>query len=148
MRSPVQNMVLVAALLALAACQGADVGQDCSITWGAEPKPDASCDSSGEEGGVGCFSITADLFETGNTECENLTCIMSPVGSGSTYDRRPGKGYCSKPCVSNGDCYESDTGLVCRHVVLDPVFIAQLPEDLKQKYLGDVQLSSYCAVPQ
>jgi hypothetical protein len=33
-------------------------------------------------------------------------------------------------------------------VVLDPEFIASLPEDVRQKYLGDVQFSSYCAIPE
>ena len=31
--------------------------------------------------------------------------------------------------------------------VLDPEFIKTLPEDKRAKYLGDVQFSSYCAVP-
>ncbi len=160
MRSPVQNMVLATLpLLALVACQDPDVGQECTITWGtAEAKPDACCHepkddppaclATGSDSGISCFTITADLFESGNTECENLACIMSLAGHGSDYDRGPAKGYCSKPCVSDNDCFHSDTGLVCRHVVLDPVFIAQLPEDLKQRYLGEIQFSSYCAVPQ
>ena len=42
---------------------------------------------------------------------------------------------------------KGDTGLVCRTVVLDPQFLASLPEDVRQKYLGDVQFSSYCATP-
>jgi hypothetical protein len=32
-------------------------------------------------------------------------------------------------------------------MVLDPVFLAQLPPDVKERYLGEVQFSNYCAVP-
>lgn len=135
MRSPVQNMALVT-LLALVACQDPDVGQPCTITWGnSEPKPNAT-------------DITADYFESGNTKCENLICVMSHVAAGSTYDRGDLGGYCSKPCVSNQDCFQSDTGLVCRQIVLDSVFIAQLDPALKDRYLGEIQFSNYCGVPE
>ena len=128
----VPKMVLAAALLALAACQKPDVGQPCTLTWGtSEPKPNAT-------------TVNADYFESGNTTCENLICILSPVAAGSRYDRGDLGGYCSKACGSDGDCYKSDTDLVCRKVVLDEVFLAQLPDDLKQQYLGEIQLASYC----
>jgi hypothetical protein len=51
--------------------------------------------------------------------------------------------------VSNSDCFESETGLVCRQMVLDPLFLSALDQvdpTLKQTYLGDVQFSSYCGV--
>ncbi len=134
MRSPVSKVVLVATLLALAACQDPDVGQHCTITWGSDsslpyPKP---------------TEISADYFETGNIQCENLVCIMSPVTQGPYSSGA----YCSKPCSSNQDCFQSDTGLVCRQIVLDTVFIAQLSDAMKQTYLGQIQFSNYCAVPE
>lgn len=143
MRRRVPQMVLVPLILALGACQQPDVGQPCNITWGntdqgAPPPPNPV--SLFQSGG-------SDWFESGNTECENLVCIVSPAAPGSRY---ASGGYCSKPCVSDQDCYESRTGLVCRQMVLDPAFIAELQQfdaALAQKYLGDVQFSSYCAVP-
>ena len=144
MRSRVSTTTLAAAaLLALGACQKPDVGQPCSITWGtgdtAPPPPDP----------VTLFKNDgSDWFESGNTTCENLVCIVSPAAPGTRY---ASGGYCSKPCVSNQDCFQSDTGLVCRQMVLDPAFIKQLDTldpALKQRYLGDIQFSSYCAVPR
>jgi len=126
----VRPSVLAGVLLGmLAACQQPDVGQSCSF----------------DVPGVGPGPVTADYLETGKTECENLVCIRSPdPPAGSHVKNNP---YCSKPCVSDSDCSKSETGLVCRTVVLDPQFLASLPEDVKQKYLGDVQFSSYCATP-
>jgi hypothetical protein len=143
MRSRVSTLTLIAALLALGACQTPDVGQPCSITWGtgdtAPPPPDP----------VTLFkNAGSDWFESGNTTCENLVCIVSPAAPGTRY---ASGGYCSKPCVSNQDCFQSQTGLVCRQMVLDPAFIKQLDQidpTLKQRYLGDIQFSSYCAVPR
>lgn len=124
------RLVPAAVLLGmLAACQQPDVGQLCSFDLpGAADAP-----------------VQADYLETGKTECENLVCIRSPdQPAGSRVKSNP---YCSKPCVSNSECSTGDTGLVCRSVVLDPAFLASLPEDVRQKYLGDVQVSSYCAAP-
>jgi hypothetical protein len=139
MRRPVPKMVLVAAILALGACQKPDVGQPCNISWGntagdppAPPPPNPT-------------TITSDYFESGNTECENLVCIVSPATPGSRY---AAGGYCSKPCVSNSDCFQSETGLVCRQMVLDDLFLAQLDPALRDKYLGEVRFSSYCGVPR
>jgi hypothetical protein len=135
-------MVLAAALLGLAACQEPDVGQPCTIAWGtgpeAPPRPDPV--TLYETGG-------ADYFESGNVSCENLVCIVSPAPAGSRY---ASGGYCSKPCVSNDDCFQGDTGLVCRQMVLDDGFIEELGRTnpaLLDRYLGEVQFSSYCAVP-
>jgi hypothetical protein len=33
-------------------------------------------------------------------------------------------------------------------MVLDPAFIASLDPAIREKYLADVQFSSYCAVPR
>ncbi len=112
-----------AALTILAACQGPDVGQACSLR----------ATGTGTAPGPG-----ADWFETGNFECVNPVCIQS-------YGRATP--YCSKACVSNRDCYTGSTGLVCRAVVLDQEFLAALPPDVRAKYLGEIQSSDYCAVP-
>jgi hypothetical protein len=142
MRRHALHVVVAAALAGLAGCQKPDVGQPCSIEWGtapdAPPRPDPV--TLFETGG-------ADYFESGNVACENLVCIVSPSPAGSRY---AGGGYCSKPCVSNQDCFQDETGLVCRQMVLDPVFLAELERRdpaLKAKYLGEVQFSNYCAVP-
>jgi hypothetical protein len=143
MRRRIPKMALVAALLALGACQEPDVGQPCTLTWGtsdAAPPPPTPAELF-QSGG-------SDWFETGNSQCEDFVCIVSPVPPGQKYST---SGYCSKPCVSNQDCFESKTGLVCRQMVLDPLFLAQLDKvapALKQQYLGDVQFSSYCGVPR
>jgi hypothetical protein len=136
-------MVLAVALLALAACQKPDVGQPCTVAWGdtwvsdplMPPPPDpVQLHASGG----------ADYFESGNLTCENLVCIVSPAPSGSRYSSG---GYCSKSCVSNQDCFESETGLVCRQMVLDPVFLAQLSPELRDRYAPEFQASSFCAAP-
>jgi hypothetical protein len=140
MRTCTPKMALVAAVLALGACQEPDVGQPCNISWGAP--------ETGAPPAPNPQTVSSDWFESGNTECENLVCIVSPAAAGSRYGSG---GYCSKPCVSNQDCYESKTGLVCRQMVLDPLFLAQLDQfdpTLKQRYLGDVQFSSFCGVPR
>jgi len=133
-----RSALALAALAALVACQPPDVGQRCEITW-AGANPPTPTDP----------NFSSDYLETGNTACDNLVCIVSPVRSGKYSDCPNGAcGYCSKPCVSNEDCYQSQTGLVCRQMVLDPAFIASLPPDVRQKYLGNAsQFSSYCAVP-
>ncbi len=131
------------AVVALAAaCQGPDVGQRCALRTGSgttEPTPQ---------------SVSGDLLETGNAACDDFVCIVSPAPTGSRYGSCANGdtmcGYCSKPCVSNQDCFQSKTGLVCRQMVLDPAFIAQLQQTdpaLAQKYLADITFSSYCAIP-
>jgi hypothetical protein len=139
MRSRAPIPALLAVLLALGACQSPDVGQPCTISWGtaetAPPPPDP----------VTLFQNKgSDWFETGNTSCENLVCIVSPEPAGSRY---AAGGYCSKPCVSDQDCFQSETGLVCRQLLLDPAFLKELDTldpKLRQQYLGDIQFSSYC----
>jgi len=128
-------LAAAAAVVALASCQGPDVGQACTLR-GQAPGP-----------------VAADWFETGNTSCDNLTCIQSPMPAGETKVKH--NPYCSKACVSNRDCYNGETGLVCRAVVLDPDFLAYLDtlgptacggSPCRQKYLGDIQFTNYCAI--
>jgi hypothetical protein len=137
------RIALALAPIVLAACQDPDVGQPCTIEWGGDPANPAPT-SSGlyDQGG-------ADFFESGNTACEGLVCIVSPAAPGSEYaSAEAGRGYCSKPCISNDDCYEDETGLSCRQMVLDPVFLERLDDATRARYLADVQYSSYCATPR
>lgn len=131
----------IAVVLLLAACQSPDVGQRCAFGVA----------------GVTPQTAQGDYFENGNTECDSLICIVSPTTQ-APYDQCEGTnparcGYCSKPCVSNQDCFSSKTGLECRQMVLDQSYIAWLRSQpngdaLVNKYLGDIsQYSSYCAVP-
>ncbi len=142
--------IALAALL-LAACQQPDVGQPCDGPQGNGldlKAPGGGPLDQNLADGRGCSSDGADYFKTGVTRCENLVCIRSSTGACAAD---PGllavRYYCSKPCVSDGDCFESETGLVCRQVVLDPNFLASLPPDVRQRYLGDIQSSSFCATP-
>lgn len=133
-------VVALAPLLALGACQDPDVGARCTLAWnttGTPPPPTPQ-------------TATGDFFESGNLGCEDLICIVSPAAAGSRYGdcSGPACGYCSKPCVSDQDCYKSDTGLVCAQVILDPQFLASLDEATKQRYLGETRFSSYCVVPR
>lgn len=127
------------------ACQDPDVGDRCRLAWG--------------PGEIGPTPSTTggDVLETGNVGCEELVCIVSPATSGeyascagadSTTGDPGSCGYCSKPCVSDDDCYESETGLVCRQMVLDQGFIAALDPAVREKYLSEVSFSSYCGVPR
>jgi hypothetical protein len=141
MRAATSALALTLAGTLLAGCQSPDVGQRCELLWntaaGAPPPPTPT-------------TIASDYFETGNAGCDNLVCIVSPQKAGERYAACAGPqcGYCSKPCVSDKDCFKSETGLVCRQVVLDPAFIASLPAEVRSRYLGDIPFSSYCAVPR
>lgn len=133
-------LALVAAALC-GGCQAPDVGQRCNFGWAAAPSVPAPTPS----------TIDADYLETGNMACDSLVCIVSPATSGE-YASCDGDqcGYCSKPCVSDTDCYKSETGLVCRQMVLDADYIQWLQEnhpELAATYLGDAPYSRYCAVP-
>ena len=144
MRSTRLSHVLapLALVALLAGCQDPDVGQRCRLPRDplAQGVPDPTV-------------IAGDYLETGNAACDNLVCIVSPVPTGQRYSDCPGGecGYCSKPCVSDQDCFRSETGLACRQMVLDPAFINELSQtdpELLSKYLADIQFSSYCAVPR
>jgi hypothetical protein len=144
MCGPVQKMMLaLLPLAALVACQGPDVGQACTISWGQDSGTPAPTPVSLFASGGG------DFFESGNLGCDGLVCIVSPAAPGTRYAcTEQGCGYCSKSCVSNDDCYESKTGLVCRQMVLDPVFEQQLDPATRDRYLAQIQFSSYCAIPR
>lgn len=133
-------VVALAPLLALGACQDPDVGARCTLAWNTAETPPPPTPQ----------TATGDYFESGNVGCEDLICIVSPAPAGSRYGDCSGSacGYCSKPCVSDQDCYKSDTGLVCAQVILDPQFLASLDETTKQRYLGETRFSSYCVVPR
>jgi hypothetical protein len=133
-----RTLLALVPLVLAAACQDPDVGQKCTLDWGddsANPPPTAQ-------------SATVDYFESGNIACDGLVCIISPATTGDYASSTPREGYCSKACVSDDDCYKSETGLVCRQIVLDPYFVSQMDPATKDRYLGDVAFSSYCALPQ
>lgn len=94
-------------------------------------------------------TVSGTYFESGNVGCEGLICIVSPA-SGSKYDSCSGDacGYCSKSCVSDQDCYKSETGLVCQKLILDDAFLASLDPATRERYLAETSSSSYCAVPR
>src|SRR5512138_1336483 len=136
------------AVVALAGCQSPDVGQKCDIAWNTDwrlPGSTAQKPPIASELPAG----GTDYFESGNLSCDGLVCIVSPAPAGSKYGSDlPGVGYCSKPCVSDSDCYSIETGLGCRQMVLDPVFLNQLDQQTRERYIADIQSSSYCAVPR
>ena len=141
-------LCVLASIAVLAGCQGPDVGQSCQLQTG--------------DGGVDLNSATvpvkADFLESGNLGCDNLICIKSPTPpSPNKLTNNP---YCSKACVSNSDCFQSDTGLVCRPVTVDKNFISTLSVPQRIAYytiLGcqvdadgtptncPLQFQSYCA---
>lgn len=130
--------LLLALAISAAGCQKPDVGARCTIGWSqSTPAPTPQ-------------TAAGDFFETGNIGCDDLICIVSPAPASSRYGGCSGTacGYCSKPCVSDQDCFKSDTGLVCAQVVLDPGFLASLDPALASRYLGDIRFSSYCVVPR
>jgi hypothetical protein len=130
--------VAVAALVALG-CQSPDVGQSCAIKWGT-----ATADAPTPQ------TVTGDYLENGNPACDALVCIVSPASPAyPKYATCNGAqcGYCSKPCVSDQDCFTHDTGLVCRQMLLDPEIIKGLDAATLQRYLADLNYSSFCAVP-
>ena len=144
-------LLAVTACAALSAgCQPPDVGARCDVAWNVDnltlyPRPTPQ-------------SIPGDYLETGNLACDSLVCIVSPAPTGEYSHCASGStgcGYCSKPCVSDAECFKSETGLVCRQMVLDPAYIQYLEgivdpgtgKTLAELYLGDARYSRYCAVP-
>ncbi len=170
-RTAANGMLAALAALALAACQEPDVGQPCDLdVSGIDVRlpldpygPDAFCSAD-----------AADYFRSGAIKCDNLICIRSATGGAC---RDPGEAptypldirkYCSKPCVSDDDCFTSETGLVCRPIVLDSGYLVYLqqcatdPARIDPVYgacpppaelaamlvlLGTVPSSNYCATP-
>lgn len=144
--APTKLALALASVLALA-CQEPDVGAPCTLSWGAEatpPRPQV---------------VAGEYFQSGNIACDDLVCIVSPISDpASEYVTRCQEsgadcGYCSKPCVSNEDCYTSDTGLVCDLVLPDAAFLAELDRTeegraLRARYLADIAFSSYCVLPR
>jgi hypothetical protein len=134
-------------LIALLGCQKPDVGARCQLAWaqnweleGQEPPPTPQ-------------TATTDYFESGNLRCDDLVCIVSPAEAGSKYGDCEGDdgdacGYCSKPCVSDRDCYKDETGLECEELLPDPKLIADLDEETRVRFLGEIQISKYCVVPR
>ncbi len=145
MRSPASKLaVALASIIALAACQNPDVGEPCTLQWGSDsslPPPTPT-------------SAIGDYFQSGNTACDDLVCIVSPASSDSRWARKcdaangENCGYCSKPCVSNQDCYTSETGLVCDILLPDENFLRTLDPAVRERYLGDIAFSSFCVVPR
>lgn len=137
-------LLFVSFATAMSACQRPDVGARCNLAWNANWQTDGTPPPPTPSTAQG------DYFESGNIGCDDLTCIVSPAAPGTKYGSCSGDacGYCSKPCVSNADCYSSSTGLVCDQIVLDPAFLATLDETTKQRYLGEIRFSSYCVVPR
>jgi hypothetical protein len=145
MTRTVRPHVAPLAALLLAACQSADVGQECRMTL-------ENADGTPIDVLVGdatCSSNRADFFRSGAIECDNLICLRSATGAcagGGTADPLQVRSYCSKACVSDADCFSDETGLVCRPVLLDPSFVATLP-DGGAPWLPAALGSSYCATP-
>ncbi len=142
------KLATLAAIAVATGCQDRDVGQPCTpkVYGTGGGTPDACINPPSTD--------TADYFESGTAVCENLICIHSQ-GSGCS----PGvdgttqlNGDCSKPCVSDADCFKDETGLTCRQVVLSETFIALLEQteqgrQILQRYLQDIQSSRFCARP-
>jgi hypothetical protein len=138
---PARLALAVASALLVAGCQSPDVGQRCQLPFHAGATNDGPTPE----------TAAGDYLEVGNTACDNLICIVSPAVDGGRYNScaEGNCGYCSKPCVSDQDCSTSQTGLVCRQMVLDPAFIQKLQQTdpaLLETYLSDIRFSSYCAV--
>jgi hypothetical protein len=143
MRAPAPSLALALfTLLTVSACDKPDVGARCVLSWnpnweqaGTPPPPTPS-------------TAQGDYFETGNSGCDDLVCIVSPAKPGTKYGSCSGNacGYCSKPCVSDRDCYSGTTQLKCEQLILDPVFLSTLDDLTKQRYLGQTQNINYCVV--
>jgi hypothetical protein len=158
------------AALALSACQEPDVGQPCDLDVYAGSPP-ASIDFYLEPG-VACSADDADYFRSGVPDCDNLICIRSATGAACGNDGvAPAypldvRKYCSKPCVSDGDCDNDRIHLVCRPIVLDSGYLVFLQQCAAAQAAGDplppgcppdpaatlallgtVPSSNYCATP-
>lgn len=131
-------------LLALPGCDKPDVGARCELSWNPNWEQD------GTPAPPTPLTAEGDYFESGNLACDDLVCIVSKADASSRYGSCSGAacGYCTKPCVSDRDCYSSETGLRCQQVVLDPAFIELLDLQTRQRYLNAISASAYCVVPR
>ena len=133
---------LAASSLLLAGCPSPDVGQSCAM----DLKYSDGASIAVSVGGQLCSATSADFFRSGAVECDNLICLQSPTGSCGGSVPYAVKAYCSKACVSDSDCFTSETGLVCRQVLLDPAYVATLPNG-GAPWLPQALGSNYCAFP-
>lgn len=135
----------LASLLLATGCQSADVGQACAMNLQYTDGTPIAVDVGD---GMTCAFLAADFFRSGAVECDNLICLETPVGSctGGTSTPFQVKAYCSKACISDDDCFTKDTGLVCRPLLLDPSYVASLPDGGKP-WMPEALGSSYCAFP-
>ena len=135
------------AALSLVACQKADVGQACAMN--VQYADGGYVDVTPPGLDVKCSADRSDYFRSGAIECEALVCLRSTTGPcpGGADTPFQSRSYCSKACVSDSDCFTKETGLVCRTIVLDEAFISQLPKEVRERYLGQLATSSYCATP-
>lgn len=131
-------------LFVLPACDKPDVGAPCELAWNSNWEQD------GTPPPPTPLTAEADYFESGNLACDDLICIVSKAAPPSRYATcsESACGYCSKPCVSDRDCYSGDTGLFCLYVVLDDAFIAALDPETQARYLNEIRYSRYCVVPR
>lgn len=136
-------LLAVVVVTALTACQEPDVGARCELAW------NANWEQEGTPPPPTPQTAGGDYVDLGNVVCDDLVCIVSQRDPGTRYSSCGGQegeacGYCSKPCVSNDDCYASETGLVCDRVILDETFVAGLDPEVRERYLGQIQFSRYC----
>ncbi len=110
------TLSVLALSAALSGCQGPDVGQACSL-----------------QTGQGAAPVTADFFESNPSNgCDALICIESPAQTSSSKVKN--NPYCSKACKSNSDCFQGDTGLVCRPVTVDLDYVNSLAKSQRDTY--------------
>jgi hypothetical protein len=131
----------IAALAVLAvACQSVDIGQPCNML------------PAGASLVVNECTVEGDLL-TNSEDCAKSTyCILTPAAPGTCNDTyKAFGGKCTKSCISNDECFQKETGMECRQVLLDADFINELEKTnpgLLDKYLGmDIRSTSYCALP-
>jgi hypothetical protein len=119
-------------LALLAGCQEPDVGQSCTVSV--------------QVGGTQLTGANtpANFIQNGSTECENLICILSPDPGG----RAKNNPYCSKACVSDGECSPDETGLRCLRVAPDESLLSQLTPEERERFVGGNASSFYCAIEQ
>jgi hypothetical protein len=128
------RIIAILGLALLAGCQEPDVGQSCSlrVTLGGEPLDGSN--------------TPAVFVQNGATECENLVCVLSPNPGGAPTSRN--NPYCSKTCVSDGECSPDQTGLRCRRVAPDQALLDQLSEEERAQFTGGNSSSFYCVLPE